>query len=37
MRELKAAGIDVYKPLKATGVDYSAEIPFEKSVPIGRY
>lgn len=36
-RELKAAGIDVYKPLKAIGVDYSKEIPFEKSVPMGRF
>ena len=30
-RELKMAGIDVYKPLKnKKGIDYSTEIPFEK-------
>jgi pre-mRNA-splicing factor CDC5/CEF1 len=33
-RELKMAGIDVYKPLKnKKGIDYSTEIPFEKQVP----
>ena len=32
------AGIDVYRPLKnKKGVNYSTEIPFEKSVPEGRY
>jgi hypothetical protein len=37
-RELKqVAGIDIYKPLKALGVDYGAEIPFAKHVPVGRY
>ena len=37
-RELKMAGIEVHKPMKnKNGIDYSAEIPFEKSVPIGRH
>ena len=36
-RELKAAGIDIYRPLKIRGVDYNAEIPFEKKVPEGRH
>lgn len=36
-RELKAAGIDIYKPLKIRGVDYNKEIPFEKKVPEGRH
>jgi hypothetical protein len=37
-RELKMAGIDVYKPLvNKKGTDYSTEIPFEKSVPVGRF
>lgn len=32
------AGIDVYKPLRnKNGVDYTTEIPFEKSIPVGRY
>lgn len=36
-RELKAAGIDIYRPMKIRGVDYNIEIPFEKKVPEGRY
>ncbi|CDW71197.1 cell division cycle 5-like protein [Stylonychia lemnae] len=36
-RELKAAGIDVYKPTKIRGVNYNIEIPFEKKVPVGRF
>ena len=36
-RELKAAGIDVYKPTKVRGVDYNLEIPFEHRVPEGRH
>lgn len=36
-RELKAAGIDIYKPLKIRGVNYNADIPFEKKVPEGRF
>ena len=28
-RELKAAGIDVYRPMRVRGVDYNQEIPFE--------
>lgn len=37
-RELKMAGIDVYRPLRnKNGVDYSKEIPFEKQLPAGRY
>jgi hypothetical protein len=36
-RELKAAGIDVYKPTKVRGVDYNVEIPFEVKVPEGRH
>ena len=37
-RELKhIIDIDIYKPLKSNGVDYSAEIPFAKNVPVGRY
>ena len=35
--ELKAAGIDIYRPLKIRGVDYSVEIPFQKNAPVGRY
>jgi hypothetical protein len=38
LRELKAAGIDVAKRRKRkrdAGVDYSAEIPFEKRAPAG--
>ncbi|KAL0693710.1 hypothetical protein Bca4012_060890 [Brassica carinata] len=38
-RELKAAGIDdgVHKNRKRKGIDYSAEIPFEKRAPAGFY
>ncbi len=36
-RELKAAGISVFKPTKIRGVNYNIEIPFEKKVPEGRY
>lgn len=36
-RELKAAGIDVHKPLKIRKVNYNLEIPFEKQVPEGRF
>ena len=36
-RELKAAGIDVYRPTKVRGVDYNVEIPFEVRVPEGRH
>ena len=36
-RELKAAGIEVYRPLKVKGVDYSKEIPFQRDVPAGRF
>ena len=36
-RELKAAGIDISKPIKIRGVNYNLEIPFEKKVPQGRY
>lgn len=36
-RELKAAGIDVFKPTKIRGVNYNIEIPFEKKVPVGRF
>ena len=36
-RELKAAGIDVHRPLKVKGVDYSKEIPFQRDVPAGRF
>ncbi len=36
-RELKAAGIDVFRPTKIKGVNYNLEIPFEKKVPEGRY
>ena len=36
-RELKAAGIDVYRPTKVRGVDYNVEIPFEVKVPEGRH
>lgn len=34
---MKAAGIEVAKPIKFKGVDYNLEIPFEKKVPEGRY
>jgi hypothetical protein len=36
-RELKAAGISVFRPTKIRGVNYNVEIPFEKRVPEGRY
>ena len=36
-RELKAAGISVFRPTKIRGVNYNIEIPFEKKVPEGRY
>ena len=36
-RELKAAGISIFKPTKIRGVNYNIEIPFEKRVPEGRY
>ncbi|KAL8518249.1 hypothetical protein ACS0TY_009568 [Phlomoides rotata] len=37
-RELKAAGIDVrHKKRKRRGIDYNAEIPFEKRPPPGFY
>ena len=36
-RELKAAGISIFKPTKIRGVNYNIEIPFEKKVPEGRY
>lgn len=36
-RELKQAGIDVYRPIKIRGVDYNAEIPFQALVPEGRH
>ena len=37
-RELRAAGIDVFKKKKRKrGVDYNAEIPFEKKAPTGFF
>jgi len=36
-RELKQAGIDVYRPQKIKGTDYNAEVPFEVKVPLGRH
>ena len=36
-RELKVAGIDIYRPMKIRGLDYNAEVPFQKNVPIGRF
>lgn len=36
-RELKAAGISVFRPTKIRGVNYNLEIPFERQVPEGRY
>ena len=36
-RELKAAGIQIFRPTKIRGVNYNIEIPFEKKVPEGRY
>ncbi|XWS58398.1 hypothetical protein CRYUN_Cryun08bG0031100 [Craigia yunnanensis] len=36
-RELKAAGIDRQRKRKRKGIDYNAEIPFEKRPPPGFY
>lgn len=36
-RELKAAGISIFRPTKIRGVNYNLEIPFEKKVPEGRF
>jgi hypothetical protein len=36
-RELKVAGIDIYRPMKIRGLDYNAEVPFQKNVPVGRF
>lgn len=36
-RELKQAGINVYRPIKIKGVDYNKEVPFLASVPEGRH
>ncbi|GAQ83036.1 cell division control protein [Klebsormidium nitens] len=37
-RELKAAGIELqYRKKKSKGVDYNAEIPFERKAPAGFY
>ena len=37
-RELKAAGLDVYKRhRKNKGIDYNAEIPFERKAPAGFF
>jgi pre-mRNA-splicing factor CDC5/CEF1 len=37
-RELKAAGIDTrHRKRKRKGIDYNAEIPFEKQPPLGFY
>ena len=36
-RELKMAGIDIYKPMKIRGLDYNAEVPFQQNVPVGRF
>lgn len=36
-RELKQAGINVYRPIKIKGVDYNKEVPFMANVPIGRH
>ena len=37
-RELKAAGIEMrYKDRRRRGVDYNAEVPFEKAPQIGFY
>lgn len=31
------AGIDIYRPMKIRGLDYNAEVPFQKNVPVGRF
>ena len=36
-RELKQAGINVYRPIKIKGVDYNKETPFMAMVPEGRH
>ncbi|CAD7676685.1 unnamed protein product [Nyctereutes procyonoides] len=36
-RELRAAGIEIQKRKKKRGVDYNAEIPFEKKPALGFY
>ncbi|TKY74142.1 Cell division cycle 5 protein [Spatholobus suberectus] len=36
-RELKAAGIDIRRKRKRKGIDYNAEIPFEKRPPPGFF
>ena len=36
-RELKQAGINIYRPIKIKGVDYNKEVPFELKVPEGRH
>jgi pre-mRNA-splicing factor CDC5/CEF1 len=36
-RELKAAGIEFVIPKRQRGMDFNSEIPFERSVPQGRY
>ena len=36
-RELKQAGINVYRPIKIKGVDYNKEVPFMAMVPEGRH
>lgn len=36
-RELKQAGINVYRPIKIKGVDYNKEVPFQANVPEGRH
>ncbi len=36
-RELKQAGINVYRPIKIKGVDYNKEVPFMATVPEGRH
>jgi len=36
-RELKQAGINVFKQIKIKGVDYNKEVPFEAFVPQGRH
>jgi len=36
-RELKQAGINIYRPIKIKGVDYNKEVPFELRVPEGRH
>eukprot|EP00008_Paramoeba_atlantica_P009416 CAMPEP_0201489642 /NCGR_PEP_ID=MMETSP0151_2-20130828/23135_1 /ASSEMBLY_ACC=CAM_ASM_000257 /TAXON_ID=200890 /ORGANISM="Paramoeba atlantica, Strain 621/1 / CCAP 1560/9" /LENGTH=802 /DNA_ID=CAMNT_0047875299 /DNA_START=24 /DNA_END=2432 /DNA_ORIENTATION=+ len=36
-RELKAAGIAMHKRKKVRGIDYKAEIPFQKNAPAGLF